>query len=126
MEQRYLIDTNVIIDNFANKLTNNGKELLYSIDPIISVVTKIEILGWFNATEQQLQPLRDFMKIVKKLPINKAVINETIIIRQQKRISLGDAIIAATALVHNLAIISRNTVDFKDIADLQVIDPYKL
>ncbi len=64
MEQRYLIDTNVIIDNFGNKLPEKAKTLLHSIDLTISSVTKIEVLGWRNATIEQLQPLYDFMEIV--------------------------------------------------------------
>jgi predicted nucleic acid-binding protein len=126
MEQRYLIDTNVIIDNFGNKLPENAKRLLYSIDLTLSAVTKIEVLGWINATKEQLQPLYDFMEIANILPINEAVIDKTISIRQTKKIALGDAIIAATSLVHDLVLISRNTSDFKNIDGLQVIDPYKL
>jgi predicted nucleic acid-binding protein len=126
MEQRYLIDTNVIIDNFGNKLTDKGKKLLYSIDVIVSAVTKIEVLGWMNATEKQLQPLYAFMEMATVLPISEAVIEKTIEIRQSKRIALGDALISATAIVHNLIIISRNTSDFKNIDGLQVIDLYKI
>ena len=126
MEQSYLIDTNVIIDNFGNKLTEKGKNLLYSIDITVSAITKIEVLGWINATEDQLKPLYAFMEMATILPINEAVIEKTIAIRQSKKIALGDAIIAATALVHNLIIISRNTSDFKYIEGLEVIDPHKL
>ncbi|CAN5393106.1 hypothetical protein BH10BAC3_BH10BAC3_30350 [soil metagenome] len=39
---------------------------------------------------------------------------------------LGDAIIAATALVHNLTLLSPNTADFKNITGLVVIDPHAL
>ncbi len=126
MEQRYLIDTNVIIDNFGNKLPGNAKKLLYSIDLTLSAVTKIEVLGWINATKEQLQPLYDFMEIVTILPINEAVIEKTITIRQIQKIALGDAIIAATALVYDLVLISRNLSDFKNIEGLQVIDPHKI
>jgi len=126
MEQRYLIDTNVIIDNFGNKLPEKAKILLYSIDLIVSAVTKIEVLGWINATKEQLQPLYDFMEITNILPINEAVIEKTITIRQTKKIALGDAIIAATALVYDLVLISRNASDFKNIDGLQVIDPHSL
>lgn len=126
MEQKYLIDTNVIIDNFGNKLPEKAKSLLYTIELTISVVTKIEVLGWINATNEQLQPLYDFMEIASILPINEAVIEKTIAIRQTKKIALGDAIIAATALVHDLVLISRNTSDFNNIDDLQVIDPHTL
>ncbi|MFQ3576824.1 MAG: hypothetical protein SNJ77_10355 [Cytophagales bacterium] len=63
MEQRYLIDTNVIIDNFGNKLSENAKTMLYAIELTVSAVTKIEVLGWINATKEQLQPLYKFMEI---------------------------------------------------------------
>lgn len=46
MEQKYLIDTNVIIDLFGNKLPESGKIFLFSIDINHSAVTKIEVLGW--------------------------------------------------------------------------------
>ncbi|MBS1538565.1 MAG: type II toxin-antitoxin system VapC family toxin [Bacteroidetes bacterium] len=126
MEQKYLIDTNVIIYNFGNKLPEKAKSLLYTIELTISAVTKIEVLGWINATNEQLQPLYDFMEIASILPINEAVIEKTIAIRQTKKIALGDAIIAATALVYDLVLISRNTSDFNNIDDLQVIDPHTL
>lgn len=126
MEQGYLIDTNVIIDNFGNKLPEKAKSLLYSIDLTVSAVTKIEVLGWVNASQKQLKPLYEFMEIARILPINEAVIEKTITIRQTKKIALGDAIIAATALVYNLVVISRNTSDFKNIKGLQIIDPYKI
>lgn len=126
MEQRHLIDTNVIIDNFGNKLPENAKTMLYAIELTVSAVTKIEVLGWINATKEQLQPLYEFMEIANILPINEAVIEKTIAIRQTKKIALGDAIIAATALVYDLIVISRNTSDFKNIDGLQVIDPYKI
>jgi predicted nucleic acid-binding protein len=126
MEQRYLIDTNVIIDNFGNKLPEKAKKLLYSIDLTVSAVTKIEVLGWINATKEQLQPLYDFMEIASILPINEAVIDKTITIRQTKKIALGDAIIAATAIVYQLILITNNTKDFVGIKGLKIVDPHRV
>lgn len=126
MEQKYLIDTNVIIDLFGNKLPESGKIFLFSIDINHSAVTKIEVLGWLNATEHQLKPLNAFMKMATILPINETVINQTIKIRQTKKIGLGDAIIAATALAHNFTIITNNEKDFKNIDGLKVINPHKI
>ena len=126
MEQGYLIDTNVIIDNFGNKLPEKAKVFINSLEPVLSAVTKIEVLGWLNATKEQLNPLYAFMEIASILPIDEAVIEKTIVIRQSKKIALGDAIIAATALVHDLILISRNVSDFKHIQGLRVVDPYDL
>ena len=126
MEQGYLIDTNVIIDNFGDKLPEKAKNFLNSFDPVVSAVTKIEVLGWRNATKIQLNPLYAFMETASILPIADTVIEKTILIRQTQKIALGDAIIAATALAHGLVLVSRNISDFKNIHGLRVIDPHKL
>ena len=126
MEHDYLIDTNVIIDNFGNKLPQAAKAFLYSLDITVSAVTKIEVLGWLNATQEQLNPLYAFMELATILPIDEAVIDKTVAIRKTKKIALGDAIIAATALVYDFTLITRNTSDFKNIQGLNVIDPYSL
>ena len=126
MEHDYLIDTNVIIDNFGNKLPQAAKDFLYDLDITVSAVTKIEVLGWLNATKEQLNPLYAFMELATILPMDEAVIDKTVAIRQTKKIALGDAIIAATALVYDFTLITRNTADFKNIKGLNVIDPYAL
>jgi predicted nucleic acid-binding protein len=69
MEQRYLIDTNVIIDNFGNKLPAKASAFVNSFDPVLSAVTKVEVLGWLNATKEQLKPLYAFMETASVLSI---------------------------------------------------------
>ena len=49
--------------------------------------------------------------------------NQAIALRQQRRMGLGDAIIAATAIVHNLTLVTHNTEDFRWIANLELLDP---
>ncbi len=49
MGERYLIDSNVIIDYSANRLPAKASdfvEKLFNTDFLISVVTKIEVLGF--------------------------------------------------------------------------------
>lgn len=48
-------------------------------------------------------------------------IAEAIRLRQQRRRSLGDSIIAATALLHNSPVLTNNVLDFADVDGLQVI-----
>jgi len=52
--------------------------------------------------------------------------SQTIALRQSKKIKLGDAIIAATALVYGYTIVTRNVGGFKNIPSLMIIDPHTL
>jgi hypothetical protein len=52
--------------------------------------------------------------------------NAVIALRKLIKIKLPDAIIAATALVHNLTLLSRNTHDFKNVPGLTVLNPHTM
>lgn len=54
MGKEYLIDSNAIIDFFNGKLPDEGRNLLFSIEqPIISIITYIEILGFSNIDKDE-------------------------------------------------------------------------
>ncbi len=129
MEQpQCLIDTNVIIDYLGSKLPDSGMDFMNTVIdavPNVSVVTKIEVLG-FNAPEQHYKTLSDFINDATVLDLTHNVVEASIEIRKKHKTKLPDAIIAATAIVYELVLISRNISDFKNIDGLIVIDPYRL
>ena len=57
-------------------------------------------------------------------PLDAAVIERAIALRQESKMGLADAIIAATALVHGLNLVTRNDGDFKHVAGLRVVNPF--
>jgi len=57
-------------------------------------------------------------------PLNEDIVAKTIELRKKYKIKLPDAIIAATALVFNLVLITHNTIDFKNIKNLKMMDSY--
>lgn len=123
----YLLDTNAVIDFCNSKLPNNSKKILNHTEPIISVITQIELFASLKITQTEKKTLESFVSIATIYnSIDEHIVAKTIEIRQKYRTKLPDAIIAATALVHNLTIITRNTADFKNIDGLNVIDPYEL
>ena len=61
MGKEYLIDTNSVIDYLDNKLPDNANELIDSIDSKISVITRMELLAWPGADEQQTLILDEFI-----------------------------------------------------------------
>ncbi|MFI5139294.1 MAG: type II toxin-antitoxin system VapC family toxin [Sphingobacteriales bacterium] len=129
MGQGYLIDSNVIIDFAALRLPQEGSDFveeLFNNNFLISVVVKIEVLGFDNVPDKLLA-MEEFLNTAVLLPLDEVVTKQAILLRRRyKKLKLGDAIIAATAIVHNLILISRNTKDFINIKGLQVLDPHKL
>jgi predicted nucleic acid-binding protein len=126
MEQRFLIDTNVIIDVLGSLMPENVRKVILQMPLVISAVTYMETLGWHQVTPDQLRVLQNFMNTSTILSINQSVVEKTVLIRQQKKIGLGDAIIAATALVHNLTLVTRNVSDFKSIENLRILNPWDI
>lgn len=111
MGSQYLIDSNVIID-IIGKLPDAAKVFFPSVELTISAVTKIEILGWYNASDVQLAPVYEFIEFTDVISINEMIVDKSIAIRQKKKVGLGDAIIAATALVYDLTLIHREYCGF--------------
>ena len=123
----HLLDTNIIIDFCNSRLPQNAKDLLESIEPSISVITRIELFASTKITEKEKNSLEDFVSISRVYnSIDNSIVARTISIRQLYKTKLPDAIIAATALVNNLTLISGNSADFKNIVELRVINPYNL
>jgi predicted nucleic acid-binding protein len=129
MGQGYLIDSNAIIDYTAARLPKKGSDFLeqiFNTSFFISVIVRIEVLG-FNDLPNKILAMEEFMNTAFLFPLDEAVTKETILLRREHgKLKLGDAIIAATALIHELDLVSRNTSDFKNIKGLQVIDPHSL
>ncbi|QEC74525.1 type II toxin-antitoxin system VapC family toxin [Mucilaginibacter ginsenosidivorax] len=126
MEQRYLADTNTIIDYLGNKLPKESLRLIDGIDIFLSVISRIELLVWKNATEDYLNFLNDFIDTSTVFGLTEPIILKSIEIRKTYRLKLPDAIIAATAVTNNLTLLTRNLSDFKKIAQLNCIDPYQV
>jgi predicted nucleic acid-binding protein len=123
MEQGNLIDTSCIIDFANGKLPDGGKVYLSSAldnQPCISVINKIEILGFSNPSQSNLELVNTIMII----GLTNEIVDETIKIRRLYKIKLPDAIIAATALHKNLVLITRNVADFKMIKGLALANPW--
>lgn len=125
MEQRYLIDTNVLIEYLGNTLPTQTKKW---VDEIIdqqfniSVIIGMEVLGHPNVDDV----VHDFMSLANVIDINKEFYFKTIEIRKKHRIKLPDAIIASTCLVYNYTLVTRNTSDFKSIEGLTHFNPHTL
>lgn len=60
------------------------------------------------------------------LYLTEEIVQACIAIRREHTIKLPDAIIAATAVVYDMDLITRNTSDFKNIRALNIVNPHLL
>jgi predicted nucleic acid-binding protein len=130
MGMNYLWDTNIAIYYLQRQFSLLAEqfidELLVKERPTISVISEIELLCWKTAIEKDLNVLRNFIHDAIVIELEQAIKEKTAEIRKMHKIKLPDAIIAATALVYKLTLITRNVNDFKKIDGLKIIDPYNL
>ena len=127
-QTNYLIDTNTVIDYLANRIPIKGMGFMDSIIndiPNISIVTKIELLG-FNTAQEHSLLLAGFVSDASVLALTDEVADICIALRRAHKIKLPDAIIAATAIAYDMSLLTRNVSDFKGIKDLEVINPHEV
>jgi toxin FitB len=65
----------------------------------------------------------DFFDTARIIPVSQAVLEQAVKLRQERKMSLGDSIIAATAIVDDLTLITANMADFKWITNIKLLDP---
>lgn len=128
MGQRYLLDTNILIYFIKSQLPLGSKAQVKEIiltSFIISVVTKIEFLGWPEYNKINFVEAEELLNEANIIHLNKEIISSTIHIKRNYNLKLGDAIIAATALENKLILVSRNTKDFTRVPDLKLYNPFE-
>ncbi|MFZ4599490.1 MAG: type II toxin-antitoxin system VapC family toxin [Terrimicrobiaceae bacterium] len=118
-----LLDTNIVIYSCR---ADGGWLARWTAhaEAAIASVTRVEALGFLGITPAEESAIRGYLGRCPAYPMDEEVIERAIHLRQQKRLKLGDAIIAATALEFGLPLVTRNDVDFRDIGGLEIINPF--
>jgi predicted nucleic acid-binding protein len=118
-----LLDSNILIYG-ANGAHPGLDAILERTDLAAASVTRIETLGYHRLSEIERAWLETTFERMRVLPLDDAVAARAIALRQARKLGLADAIIAATALVHHLPLVTRNEEDFKHVTGLRVVNPF--
>lgn len=117
-----LLDSNIFIFALKPKYQDLRQWCLEQ-DIHASDITRLEVLGYHLLSDDDKQDLALLFELTTTLEISSSVIDQAIELRRKKKIKLGDAIIAATAMEHKLTLVTHNTKDFTWLDGLKLIDP---
>lgn len=106
----YLADTNAVIYLLSGNDCMRpylGKRLA------VSVISMMELLSFAGITPEEEKTIRNFLSNCDLLRIGDDVRENAITLRKQYRLNLPDAIIAATAVVNDLPLLTADAGIFK-------------
>ena len=113
----FVADTNFLID------IHEGRE---KVEPfldgsvVISVISEIELLGWYKLNKSEKDKLRALLDDCFMFELTAEIRKLTIEIRQSNKIKTPDAIIAATSKYLQLPLVTSDK-GFKNINGIELI-----
>ncbi len=124
-----LLDTDILIDHFHGHhaaLDFMARQLDAGETVAISVITVTEFSGGMRPGEEERT--RRLLNLFTLLPVDEAIARQAgaylRAYRRSHRLELGDALIAATARLHQSTLYTRNLKHYP-MDDLTVTAPYK-
>ena len=133
---KYLLDTNVISETIRKTPDNSVKDWFQTI-PSNQLYVSVLSLGEIRRGIEKLrdQPRKDFMTAWLEndlaswfgdhvLPVSPDVADKWGYLTATGTFPAIDALLAATALTHNMKLVTRNVSDFQNIAGLDIINPW--
>ena len=117
-----LLDSNIII--YATRPEYAAlRQFMETHSLAVSDISLIEVLGYHRLTEDDRQFLEGFFLIAERLPLSETVVQWAVRLRQRRKMSLGDSIVAGTAIAYERTLVTHNTNDFHWIEEIGLHDP---
>jgi predicted nucleic acid-binding protein len=113
-----VVDTNILI-NLAEGKSGIDKHLTGN-DLYVSVITEIELLGWPKISNEEKLFFKKLIMDCKLIELMPDIRTKTIELKQEYRLKVPDAIIAATALYLDLPLLSYDS-GFEKIKQLNLL-----
>lgn len=117
-----LLDSNIVIYCVLPEYADL-RQWIFAQKISASDITRLEVLGYHQLTEPDRRDLMRLFELTTIYPVSTLIVDRAIALRQNRKMSLGDAVIAATALEYQRVIVTRNRKDFEWIEGLEVVDP---
>jgi predicted nucleic acid-binding protein len=116
-----LLDSNIVI-YAAKPEFAKLREWLQDQRFAVSQLSRLEVLGYHRIVDDELAWFTAFFNMIRIFPISNIIIEAAIHLRKTNKMSIGDSVIAATAVIHNLELCTNNVRDFKSIENLRLVN----
>ncbi|EIC21280.1 type II toxin-antitoxin system VapC family toxin [Thiorhodovibrio frisius] len=90
-----------------------------------SVISRLETLGYQQLSDAEARSINAILDQLERVDIDDIIVEQAIGLRRLRKMSLGDALVAASCLVHQLPLATANEKDFAWIDELAVNNPLK-
>ena len=118
-----LLDSNILI--YASQPEHSFlRAWVLAPDTRVSALSIPEVLGFADLDPMAEAEFEEWFAALFLFDVTRAVLRRSAGLRRERRLKLGDAIIAATALEHGCELVTRNVRDFSGISGLTVINPF--
>jgi len=121
-----LIDTNIFIDHLRGYAPATVfLRSLNKANVIFSAVSEAEVIAGKQCSEEKKkEEILQFLRQWQKIDANNPIAVKAGDLTREYGIELADAFVAATAVLYNAELLTRNLNDFKIIKGLKVKSPY--
>jgi len=119
---KYLVDSNIIIYHLNQESIATQFLRDHYQEIAISQITFIEVLS-FEFSEMVEKDIRTLLSTFTILDVTHNIANQAISNRKIKKIKIPDNLIASTAMVHDLILVTRNVKDFNTL-DIKILNPF--
>ena len=135
----YLIDTNIISEVRKGKRCDPNVASWYEKIEDASLYLSVLVIGEIRKGIERIRPkdpvqaaaIENWLVAVDKafgeriLPIDRAVANEWGRLTASRPLPVIDGLLAATAKIHRMTLVTRNTAEIADL-DVHILNPFEL
>jgi predicted nucleic acid-binding protein len=109
-ETAIVLDSNSVINHLNERLDLDAVLKPYpNCEKKISVITFIEVLAWPEMTPEKEREARTFLSGCTIVELTPGICEEAVKIRRTKKLRLPDSVIAATAVVLKVPVLSNDS-----------------
>ena len=96
--------------------------------PAVSATSYVEVLGYHQLDDEERQYLEEFFRLAQVLPLSQAVLDQAVALRQQRKMSLGDALVGSSVsglAVSGLTIYHLTSIPIRRTRGCRIVDGCK-